>query len=288
MNIGAIYPQIEFSHDPSAIREYVQTAEALGYKYIMAYDHVVGVNPDRPGGWKGTYDYQDPFMEPFLLFSYMTAFTTRLGFATGVIILPQRETVLVAKQAATLDVLCGGRLRLGVATGWNEPEYVAQGKDFHTRGKRIAEQVEVMRLLWSNKLVTFDGEDHHLPDVGINPLPIQRPIPIWMGGYDDRALKRIARLADGWISSRPAESASPMVEKLLGMVEEAGRSRSDFGIEGRINFVSDNPETWNTDRAAWESMGATYLSINTMGAGFDTPQKHMDGLRKVAEAFGLK
>ncbi|MBX7251491.1 MAG: LLM class F420-dependent oxidoreductase, partial [Candidatus Promineofilum sp.] len=199
MHIGLVYPQTEYPADPAAVRDYAQTAEALGFSHILAYDHVLGANPDRPGGWTGPYTYQTPFMEPFVLFSHMAAVTTHLGFATGILILPQRETALVAKQAATLDVLCGGRLRLGIGTGWNEVEYVALGQDFHTRGRRQEEQIEVLRALWTQELVTFKGRWHDIPDAGLNPLPVQRPIPLWFGGHADVVLRRLARLGDGWM-----------------------------------------------------------------------------------------
>ena len=199
MHIGLVYPQTEYPADPAAIRDYAQAAESLGYSHVLAYDHILGANPDRPGGWSGPYTYQTPFIEPFLLFSYMAAAAHRLGFISGVIILPQRETTLVAKQAAVLDVLCGGRFRLGVGTGWNEVEYIAAGYDFHTRGRRQEEQIEVLRLLFTQELVTFKGRFHDIPDAGLNPLPVQRPIPIWLGGHADAVLRRVARLGDGWL-----------------------------------------------------------------------------------------
>ena len=172
MQTGLVYPQTEYPTDPAAVRDYAQTAEALGYTHVLAYDHVLGANPDRPGGWSGPYTHNDPFMEPFVLFTYMAAVTTRLGFIPGILILPQRETALVAKQAATLDVLCGGRFRLGVGTGWNEVEYVALAQDFSTRGQRQEEQLEVLRLLWTQELVTFKGRWHDIPDAG---QPAARP-----------------------------------------------------------------------------------------------------------------
>jgi probable F420-dependent oxidoreductase len=187
MKLGVIFPQTEIGNDPIAIRDYAQTAEALGYNHVLAYDHVLGANPDRPEGWRGPYTHRTPFHEPFVLFAYLAGLTTQLHFVTGIIILPQRQTALVAKQAAALDVLSGGRLRLGVAIGWNPVEYEALGENFHNRGRRIEEQIQVLRALWQNELVTFDGEWYHIPDAGINPLPIQRPIPIWMGGdIEDR------------------------------------------------------------------------------------------------------
>ncbi len=210
MQFGVVYPQTEFPPDPAAIKDFAQAAEALGLSHVVAYDHVVGANPNRPGGWKGPYTHESAFLEPFSLYSYMAAHTTRLGFLTGILILPQRQTTLVAKQAATLDVLSGGRLRLGIGLGWNEVEYVALGQDFHNRGRRMEEQVDVLRRLWTEPLVTYRGRWHRIEDAGLNPLPVQRPIPIWFGGTDDRALRRGARLGDGWLpQARTAAEVQP-------------------------------------------------------------------------------
>ena len=199
MKLGVVFPQTEIEHSPAAIRDYAQAAEDLGYDYLLAYEHVLGANPERPGGWRGPYTHLHSFFEPFVLFSYLAGLTHRLQFTTGILILPQRQTVLVAKQAATLDALSGGRLRLGIGIGWNAIEYEALGEDFHTRGRRIEEQVELLRLLWTEPLVSFQGREHILSDAGIKPLPVQRPIPIWFGGSSDPVLRRMARLGDGWM-----------------------------------------------------------------------------------------
>src|SRR5512137_2052178 len=199
MQIGLVFPQTEIGNDPAAIRDYAQTAEGLGFSHLLAYEHVLGANPQRPGGWSGPYTYQTPFHEVFVLFGYLAALTQRLELVSGILILPQRQTVLAAKQAASLDVLSGGRLRLGVGLGWNEVEYAALNENFHNRGRRIEEQVALLRRLWTEPLVTFNGEWHTIPDAGLNPLPVQQPIPVWFGGSAEAALERIARLADGWI-----------------------------------------------------------------------------------------
>ncbi len=212
MKIGLVYPQTEYSSDPIAIRDYAQTAEALGFTHILAYDHVLGANPERPGGWDGPYTCHDPFQELFTLFSFMAGITSRIEFASGVFILPQRQTALFAKQAANLDVYCGGRLRLGVGIGWNEVEYTSLNENFRNRGKRFEEQVEVLRLLWTQPLVNFQGRWHHIPDAGLNPMPVQRPIPLWFGGSAEPVLERTARLADGWMPNfkRVAGCADPL------------------------------------------------------------------------------
>ena len=284
MQIGLVYPQTEYPADPAAVRDYAQTAEALGFAHILAYDHVLGANPDRPGGWSGPYTYQTSFMEPFLLFTYMAAITTRLGFATGILILPQRETALVAKQAATLDVLCGGRLRLGIGTGWNEVEYIALGQDFHTRGRRQEEQIELLRALWTQELVTFKGRWHDIPDAGINPLPVQRPIPLWFGGHADAVLRRLARLGDGWLPGfRTAEAAAGTLATLDGYLAEAGRSRADIGLEPRLHWGDGDLDALGRTLAGWRAAGATHVSLNTMGAGFKTAGEHLVAVRQFAE-----
>ena len=288
MNIGVVFPQIEVEPDPIAIRDYAQAAEVLGYRHVLAYDHVLGANPERPGGWRGPYNYEHPFYSPFLLFSYMAAVTENLGFITGVIILPQRETALVAKQAATLDVLCGGRLRLGVGTGWNAVEYTALNQDFHTRGRRQEEQVDVLRRLWSEPLVTFKGRWHDIPDAGVNPLPVQRPIPIWFGGQADAVLRRAARLGDGWLpNSRTLAQTRPMLDKLARYLEQEGRNPGSFGIEPRLSYGDGEPDTWANTIDEWRAAGATHLSLNTMYQGF-TMKEHLAALRRFAEEVGLQ
>ncbi len=286
MQIGLVYPQTEFPADPVAIRDYAQAAEALGYGHIMAYDHILGANPDRPGGWRGPYTHRDPFIEPLMLFSHMAAVTERLGFITGILILPQRETTLAAKQAAVLDVLCGGRFRLGVGTGWNEIEYVAAGYDFHTRGKRQEEQVEVMRRLWTEELVTFKGRGHDIPDAGLNPLPIQRPIPVWFGGHADAVLQRTARLGDGWLPGfRTADAAAEHLDKLDAYLADHGRARADVGLEPRLHWAGNDPDTLGRTLEGWRAAGATHASLNTMGAGFTTVDEHLAAVRRFAEGF---
>ena len=284
MQTGLVYPQTEYPTDPAAVRDYAQTAEALGFTHVLAYDHVLGANPDRPGGWTGPYTHRDPFMEPFVLFTYMAAVTTRLGFIPGILILPQRETALVAKQAATLDVLCSGRLRLGVGTGWNEVEYVALSQEFSTRGRRQEEQLEVLRLLWTQELVTYKGRWHDIPDAGINPLPVQRPIPLWFGGHANVVLRRAARLGDGWLPGfRTAEAAREHLDRLDGYLAEAGRDRAAFGLEPRLHWGNGDLDTLGRALEGWRAAGATHISLNTMGAGFRTAGEHLAAIRLFAE-----
>jgi probable F420-dependent oxidoreductase len=285
MQIGAVFPQTEFGNDPAAIRDYAQTIEGLGYSHVLAYDHVLGANPNRPGGWQGRpYTYQSPFHEPFLLFSYMAAVTTRLGFATGIIILPQRQTALVAKQAATLDVLSSGRLRLGIGIGWNEVEYISLNENFHNRGKRVEEQIDVLQKLWTQELVIYEGRWHTIPDAGVNPLPVQRPIPLWFGGHAEAVMRRLARSGAGWMPNfRTAADAQPTLETLDRHLAEAGRTRAEIGIEPRVSYGDGNVERWHKLMAEWQTVGATHLTVNTMGAGFTTPAEHVGALRRFAE-----
>jgi probable F420-dependent oxidoreductase len=288
MKFGAVYPQLEFGADPIAIRDYAQTAEELGFSHILAYDHVLGVNTNRPDISRFVYNYQSMFQEPLVLFSYMAGVTETIGFATGIIILPQRQTALFAKQAATLDVLSKGRTRIGIGLGWNDQEYISLNENFHNRGRRIEEQIEVMRKLWTQPLVQYSGRWHTLPDVGINPLPVQQPIPLWFGGHAEPMLKRAARLADGWMPNyRLASDAQPSFDLLDRSLAEAGRSRNVFGLEARIPFGEGNPQAWEEMIAGWRAVAADYIDINTMNSGLEGPNAHIQALRTFAQAMGM-
>jgi len=289
MKIGVVFPQVEIGQDPDAIRDWAQAVEEMGYTHALAFDHVLGANPDRPGGWKGPYTYRHAFHEPLVLFGFLAAATRRLELVTGILILPQRQAALVAKQAATADVLSRGRLRLGVAVGWNAVEFEALGENFATRGRRIEEQIEIMRALWTNDLVRRRGQWHSIPDAGINPLPVQRPIPIWMGGESEVVVRRAARVADGWMPHfRPGLAAQAVVDRVHGYVKEAGRAPADFGIEGRFTLAQIPPAEWAKEMAAWRDMrGVTHLSVHTVGLGLKTPAEHVQVLQRFrAEALG--
>ncbi len=287
MKLGAVFPQTEFGNDPVAIRDYAQAAEGMGFEHIIVFDHVVGANAASRPNWRGPYTHNSPFHEPFVLFGYLAGVTESIGLVTAVIILPQRQTVLVAKQAAAVDVLSGGRLRLGIGTGWNNVEYEALGENFHDRGRRSEEQIELMRRLWTEELVTFDGRWHKVTDAGINPLPIQRPIPIWLGGGADQVLKRVATTADGWFPlMRPDDNVRAALEQVRSMASEAGRDPADIGIESMVSIRSGTAEDWRKNIAAWRDLGATHISVNTMNAGITTPQGHIDAIRKFKEAAG--
>jgi probable F420-dependent oxidoreductase len=282
MRIGVVLPQVEIGNDPARIRDYAQAVEAMGYTHILVFDHVLGANPDRPGGWKGPYTYRHPFHEPFVLFGFLAAVTRRVELVTGILILPQRQTALVAKQAAAVDVLSGGRLRLGVAVGWNPVEFEALGEDFGTRGQRIEEQIEVMRALWTRELTTVKGKWHSIPDAGINPLPEQRPIPVWMGGDSEVVLRRAARLADGWMPHfRPGAEAQAIVDRLHDSIKHAGRNPSAFGVEGRLTLSQLPADRWGQELAAWRAMrGITHLCVHAAGLGLKSPDDHIRCLQR--------
>jgi probable F420-dependent oxidoreductase len=290
MKIGVVFPQTEIGQDPAVIRDYAQAVESMGYTHILAFDSVIGANPDRPGGWDSPYTYRHAFHEPFVLFGFCAAVTRRIELVTGVLVLPQRQTALVAKQAAEVDVLSGGRLRLGIGVGWNPVEFEALGENIHDRGRRIEEQLEVMRLLWTRELVTYEGQWHRVPDAGIKPLPVQQPIPVWMGGESEPVLRRAARLADGWITLqtfRPGPAAQHTVDLLHRLVREAGRDPAAFGIEGRVALAKLPPAEWAEELAAWRAMrGITHVCVNTMGLGLPGPEEHVRTLERFKRDMG--
>jgi probable F420-dependent oxidoreductase len=294
MKLGVVFPQTEIGTDPHVIRDFAQAVEAMGYHHLLVYDHVLGAETANRPGWVG-YDRHDMFHEPFVLFGYLAACTTRLELVTGIVILPQRQTALVAKQAAQVDVLSGGRLRVGVGLGWNSVEYEALGMDFHNRGARIAEQIAALRALWTQEVVTFRGRWHTIVEAGLNPLPVQRPIPIWMGGAADSIFRRVAKMADGWIYGgglpnpfvRPQpRSPRELVERLQSALRAAGRDPATVGIEGRMSIDRGGPDEWRQRASEWRSLGATHLCVVTMRAGLARPDEHLEALRRVREAIG--
>jgi probable F420-dependent oxidoreductase len=290
MKIGVVLPQTEIGNDPGAIKGYAEAVEGMGFAHALVFDHVVGANPERPGGWKGPYTYRHAFHEPFVLFGFLAAATRRLELVTGILILPQRQTALVAKQAAAVDVLSGGRLRLGVGVGWNAVEFEALGENFHNRGRRIEEQVEVMRALWTRELITYKGAFHQIPDAGLNPLPVQRPIPIWMGGESEPVQKRMARLADGWMPHfRAGDVGQAAVDKIHGLVRDAGRDPAKFGVEGRMTLAQIPESDWAKELEAWRAMrGISHLCVHTTGMGLGSPDEHVKTLRRFRETAGLR
>ena len=285
MRVGVVFPQTELGGDPGAVRAYGQRVEELGFTHLLVYDHVVGADPAVHKGWNGPYDVNTTFHEPFVMFGYLAAVTRSLELVTGVIILPQRQTALVAKQAAEVDLLSEGRLRLGIGVGWNAVEYEALGQDFSKRGKRSAEQIALLRHLWTEKTVTFDGDFDRVTGAGLAPLPVQRPIPVWIGAAAAPGYERAGRLADGWF---PMMAPGPELDEARAVVERAavvaGRNPDAIGMEGRVNWRGDGEAVIN-ELKAWADAGASHVSVNTMSAGLKTVDDHLAALAQVAASL---
>jgi probable F420-dependent oxidoreductase len=280
VRIGVTFPHFDIGPDRDAIRRYVETVVYCGYDYFLAYDHVLGADPANRPGWTG-YTKDNVFHEIFTLFGYVAALAPDLELVSSVVILPQRQTALVAKQAAQIDILTAGKFRLGVGIGWNAVEYEALGEDFHTRGRREEEQIEVLRCLWTDPIITYRGEFHTITEAGLNPLPIQRPIPIWIGGTTEVPIKRAARIGDGWFPMGPIDDAQRAKLQLLrDTADAAGRDPDEIGIDARIDTFRTGEENWEGNVAAWKEAGATHLCVNAMNLGLD-----VDGHRALLERF---
>ncbi|HBD12065.1 MAG TPA: LLM class F420-dependent oxidoreductase [Porticoccaceae bacterium] len=300
MKVGAIFPITEIGTDPVAIRDYAQAIEAMGYDHLVVFDHVLGADPGKHELW-GPYTHEFQFHEPFVLMGYLAGLTQRLELATGIVIAPQRQTALLAKQAAEVDILTGGnRLRLGLGIGWNQVEYQCLGQDFTTRGKRIEEQIALLKALWADDLVTFEGRWDTVIDAGINPLPVNKSIPVWMGGWADAMVRRIARMGDGWFAFfRPDDDGKRTMDQFWGYVEDAGRRREDIGVEAWITVnnaqvlagwnqkpedkLERSPDEWCAEIEMWKDLGATHLACWTMYADY-TPDQHIEAARRFKEA----
>ena len=282
MRIGVVFPQTEIGGDVGAVRAYAQGAEELGFSHVLAYDHVVGADPEVHKGWNGPYDVHTTFHEPMVLYGYLAAVTS-MELVTGIIILPQRQTVLAAKQAAEVDLLTRGKFRMGVGIGWNRVEYEALGQDFRTRGRRLDEQIPLMRRLWTEQTVTFEGTFDKITGAGLAPLPVQRPIPVWIGAQSPPAYRRAGRLGDGWFPQMPP---GPKLDEAIQMVAqaatEAGRDPASLGMEGRVSWRQD-PDEMHKALHSWAEAGATHVSINTMGARLKSVDEHLDALASAAE-----
>ena len=285
MKLGAVFPQTEIGNDPAVVRDFAQTVEEVGYDHLLVYDHVLGAVHDREPKLTGPYHEGSLFHEPFVLFGYLAAATERLELVTGVIILPQRQTALVAKQAAEIDVLSGGRLRLGVGVGWNYVEYDALNEDFSNRGRRQEEQVEVLRRLWTEPVIDYRGDHHRIDRAGILPLP-GRSIPVWFGGFAPVAYRRAARIGDGFIFGGNAAVAGKALEKTRGYLREAGRDPSGFGTELILMTRQlDDPEHYVAEARAWREAGGTHLSLVSMDCGLPDPRAHIDAFRRLKQAI---
>jgi probable F420-dependent oxidoreductase len=261
VRIGAVFPQTEIGTDPADVARWATQVEQLGYQHILVYDHVLGAGTSTREGWRG-YSSDDSFHEVFVLLGYVAALTTSVELVTGVLILPQRQTVLVAKQAACLDVLSGGRFRLGIGVGWNEVEFVGLNENFHNRGRRSEEQVELMQALWAEPHVTVKGKWHTIDDAGINPRPAARRVPLWYGGHAEVTLRRVVKWGDGWmpLAYGPGEEARAAFDGLRRMAEAAGRDPATIGIDTRVSAAGDEAG-WREDVRFWQSCGVTHLTL---------------------------
>lgn len=284
LRIGAVFPQNEIGDDPGAVKAFAQAAEGLGYDYLVYYDHVLGADTSNRPNWSGPYTHLDTFHEPFVTFGYLAAITEKIELTTSILILPQRQTALVAKQAAQVDVLSGGRLRLGIGVGWNEVEFEALGENFRDRGRRSVEQIELLRLLWTNEIVDFHGKWHTIDHAGLRPMPIQRPIPIWFGGgKTDTVLKRIARLGDGWMPQvLPNEQGRQILDKFKQYVFDANRKMEDVGIDARIRLQNGFDQAL-IDFNTWSEWGATHIAANSLHSGLTHVDQHIEMIEKFRE-----
>jgi probable F420-dependent oxidoreductase len=297
MKFGAFFPSYEIEDDPSAIRDFAQGVEGMGFDHIMFIDHVLGVSEDDYPDIHGPYRFFHPFHEVFTTMAYLAGVTERVEFFTSVLVLPQRQTVMVAKQAAQVDFLSGGRLRLGVGVGWHELEFDGLNENFKNRGPRIEEQIAVMRALWTEEIVDFDGEWHTIRKAGINPMPVQRPIPIWFGGEHPKVLRRLARMGDGWMPRKrlfggwdPNVPQDIEIPDIIGRMHDAcaaeGRDPATIGIEQMTRFnMSDNAEDWLEHGRELKAHGGTHFSIHTLDAGLKTVDEHLAVMRRFKDAM---
>jgi len=294
MRFGVVFPSMEIGNDPAVIRDFAQAAEGLGYHHLTFQEHVLGVDTDREGGWHWgpMRDGRLPMMkdtsihEPFVLFGYLAGLTRHIEFSTGVMVLPQRQTALVAKQAAEIAILSGGRLRLAFGVGWNPFEFQGLGMDFHTRGRRQDEQIQLLRRLWQDEVVDFCGDFHRIDRAGINPRP-ERRIPIWLGGNAEAVIKRAARLADGYVpTGLPlGPETKSTLERLRGYLAEAGRSVESFGLDAWTAMRTGGPDEWRQTIDQWRELGATHITVNVAGAEGAGPERHINAMRRYREAI---
>jgi probable F420-dependent oxidoreductase len=288
VRVGVVFPQTELGGDAGAVRAYGQGVEALGFSHLLAYDHVLGADPAVHAPWQGPYDLATTFHEPFVMFGYLAGVTTTIGLVTGIIILPQRQTALVAKQAAEVDILAGGRFRLGVGLGWNAVEYAALGQRFDQRGRRLSEQIDLLRRLWTEASVTHEGEFDTITGAGLAPPPLQRPIPVWIGGSADAAYRRIGRLADGWFPQlRPGDELDRARAVIAGAAEAAGRDPAALGMEGRLRWDPSDPDRFARQLDKWRQAGASHVSVDTMSIGLGGVDGHLAALARAASVAAV-
>ncbi len=284
MHIGVVFPQTEIGADRAGVKAYAEAVQALGYEHLMVYDHVLGADTASRPDWGDRYSAQSMFHEVMVLFGYLAGVAPGLELVTAVVILPQRQTALVAKQAAEIDILTDGRFRFGVGIGWNDVEYEGLGENFSNRGRRFEEQIELMRRLWTEPVVTFEGKYHRVTAAGLNPLPTRRPLPLWIGASAESAIKRAAQTADGYFPQRPLDGSwTATFEKIQRWRAEAGRDRDAFGIDQRLNVGSATPDEVHTLVDEWRGLGATHLTLNIMGAGLRGADAHIQRLTELVQ-----
>jgi probable F420-dependent oxidoreductase len=287
MQIGVIYPQTELPPDPDTVRAYVRRVEELGYRHLEIYDHVLGADPAVHAGWRRPYDVDTTFHEPLVFYGFLAAIT-QLELVTGIVVAPQRQTALLAKQAAEVDILSGGRFRLGISIGWNPVEYEGLGQNFSTRGEREEEQVGLLRRLWTERSVTHEGTFDRIIGAGLAPVPIQRPIPIWLGGLSPVAYRRMGRLADGWFPRvEPGADLDAARAIIAAAASEAGRDPAAIGMEPRVSWGAGGTNELIRKAERWREAGATHLSVDTMGSGLHGLDAHLDALTRAGEALQL-
>ena len=285
MQIGAVFPHNEIGTDPGAIKAYAQGVEAIGITHLLIYDHVLGADPDREGGFRGPYDKDVAFHEPFTTFAFIAGVTDKIDLITTVMILPQRQTVLAAKQAAEVALLSNNRFKLGIGVGWNELEYMGLNETFNNRGRRQEEQVDVMRKLWSEDSLDYTGEYHRIDKASINPRP-SKTIPIWFGGSAPALLDRVARLGDGWIPLMGAnDKAKACIDTIKQTRKAAGLSFDNFGIQAQAQYAGGSPERWRKHAEAWREMGCTHLAIATHNAGPTNVDGHLARIGEYQQAL---
>lgn len=279
MEYGIVFPHHEIGTDPGAIKAFAQGAEALGATHMLMYDHVLGADPAVHRDWRGPYDKNVAFHEPFTTFAFVAAVTEKIEMSTAVLILPQRQTALVAKQVAQLAILSAGRFRLGIGVGWNAVEYEALDQDFTNRGKREEEQVDLMRRLWTEDVLTYTGKWHTVTGAGINPRP-EHTIPIWFGGGAPALLERCARIGDGWVPvTGPDDSAKAAIDVIKAHREAAGLPWEGFGIQAQAQFGGGNPDRWHRHAERWKALGGTHLAVATHGAGHTNADEHLEAAK---------
>jgi len=284
MEIGAVFPHNEIGTDPQAIKDYAQGVEELGITHLLIYDHVLGADRNRPGGFEGPYDKDVAFHEPFTTFAFIAAVTKNLDMITTVMILPQRQTVLVAKQAAELAILSNNRFKLGIGVGWNAVEYVGLNENFKNRGKRQAEQVELMRLLWESEVLEYKGDYHHIDKASLNPRPSEN-IPIWFGGGAPQLIERCADLGDGWIPLMgPNEAARNTLEEIRAKREAKGLDWNNFGVQAQAQYAGGDPDRWNKHAEKWRDLGASHLAVATHNAEPTNVDGHLSRIKEYMNA----